>query len=36
MIASIALARRATLVTHNTREFNRVPGLSIVDWEVSS
>ena len=36
MTASIAPARRATLVTHNTREFNRVPGLPIVDWEASS
>jgi tRNA(fMet)-specific endonuclease VapC len=35
MIASIALARRATLVTHNTREFNRVPSLPIVDWEAT-
>ena len=35
MIASIALARRTTLVTHNTREFSRVPGLPIVDWEAS-
>ena len=33
MIASIALARRATLVTHNTREFSRVPSLVVVDWE---
>ena len=33
MIASIALARRVTLVTHNTREFSRVPGLALVDWE---
>lgn len=36
MIASIALARRITLVTHNTREFSRVPGLPIVDWEADS
>ena len=35
MIASIALARRTTLVTHNTHEFSRVPGLPIVDWEAS-
>jgi tRNA(fMet)-specific endonuclease VapC len=35
MIASIALAHRTTLVTHNTREFSRVPGLPIVDWEAS-
>jgi tRNA(fMet)-specific endonuclease VapC len=35
MIASIALAHRTTLVTHNTHEFSRVPGLPIVDWEAS-
>jgi tRNA(fMet)-specific endonuclease VapC len=33
LIAGQALARRLTLVTHNTREFQRVPGLSIEDWE---
>ncbi len=32
-IAATALAHQVTLVTHNTREFSRVPGLSIVDWE---
>ncbi|GAB4338480.1 MAG: type II toxin-antitoxin system VapC family toxin [Leptolyngbyaceae cyanobacterium] len=32
LIAGTALAQRATLVTHNTREFQRVEGLSIVDW----
>lgn len=32
-IAATALAHQATLVTHNTREFNRVPGLLIEDWE---
>lgn len=32
-IASIALTHQLTLVTHNTREFERVPGLRLVDWE---
>jgi tRNA(fMet)-specific endonuclease VapC len=32
-IAATALAHQVTLVTHNMREFSRVPGLSIVDWE---
>lgn len=33
LIASIALANDLTLVTHNTREFSRVPGLQLDDWE---
>lgn len=33
LIAAIALANQATLVTHNTREFSRVTGLRIEDWE---
>jgi tRNA(fMet)-specific endonuclease VapC len=32
-IAAIALANDVTLVTHNTREFSRVPHLRIEDWE---
>lgn len=32
MIAAHALATRRTLVTNNTREFERVPGLRCVDW----
>jgi tRNA(fMet)-specific endonuclease VapC len=34
MIAAIARATHLTLVTHNTTEFNRVPGLSIEDWHI--
>jgi tRNA(fMet)-specific endonuclease VapC len=33
LIAAIALVNNLTLVTHNTREFNRVSGLVIEDWE---
>lgn len=32
LIAGHALRRGWTLVTHNTRDFARVPGLSITDW----
>jgi len=32
LIAGIALAQRATLVTHNTDEFKRIDGLRLVDW----
>jgi tRNA(fMet)-specific endonuclease VapC len=35
-IAAIALANNLTLVTHNTREFDRVDGLQIKDWEVDA
>ncbi|MGB8839793.1 MAG: type II toxin-antitoxin system VapC family toxin [Aliidongia sp.] len=33
LIAGQALARALTLITHNTREFQKVPGLLIEDWE---
>lgn len=33
MIAAIALAHGMTLVTHNTVEFSRVPGLKLEDWQ---
>jgi len=32
LIAGTALAHGATLVTHNTAEMARVPGLLVVDW----
>ncbi len=35
LIAAIALANHATLVTHNTAEFARVPGLTVIDWETA-
>jgi len=35
LIAAIALATGLTLVTHNTREFSRVTGLLIEDWEAT-
>lgn len=33
LIAGQARARDLVLVTHNTREFSRVPGLHLEDWE---
>lgn len=32
-IAAIALAHGCTVVTHNTSEFSRIPGLTLEDWE---
>lgn len=32
LIAAIALAHDLTVVTHNTREFERVPNLKLEDW----
>jgi len=36
MISAIARANDSTLVTHNTREFSRVAGLRLTDWEEES
>ncbi len=33
LIAAIALVNNRILVTHNTREFGRLAGLQIEDWE---
>jgi tRNA(fMet)-specific endonuclease VapC len=33
-IAAIALANHCTLVTNNTGEFSRVPGLIVANWEI--
>lgn len=33
LIAATALAHDLTMVTHNTREFRRVVGLRIEDWQ---
>lgn len=35
-IAAIALSNDLTLVTHNTKEFQRVDNLPLVDWQGSS
>jgi tRNA(fMet)-specific endonuclease VapC len=32
-IAAIAISNDLTLVTHNTREFSRIPELKLEDWE---
>ena len=32
LIAAISRQHGATLVTHNTRHFQHVPGLALVDW----
>lgn len=34
LIAAHAVSRGMALITNNTREFNRVPGLEVVDWTV--
>ena len=33
LIAAIARTHQATLVTHNTKEFSRISGLKLDDWE---
>lgn len=35
LIAAIALANKLTLITHNSREFARITGLQIEDWEAA-
>lgn len=30
--ASVALVQNLTMVTHNTRDFINIPGLSMIDW----
>ncbi len=32
MIAAQGITRDLTVVTHNTREFSRVPGIALEDW----
>jgi tRNA(fMet)-specific endonuclease VapC len=32
-IAAVTLHHGLTLVTHNTQEFSRIPGLNLEDWE---
>jgi tRNA(fMet)-specific endonuclease VapC len=34
LIAAIAVANNLILVTHNTREFSRVAGLVLEDWQI--
>ena len=32
LVAATTLAHRGTLVTHNTKEFSRIPDLKLLDW----
>lgn len=34
LIAAVALAENAVLVTNNTKEFSRIEGLKIEDWSI--
>ena len=34
LIAAQGIARNMTVVTHNTREFERVPGIHLEDWVI--
>jgi len=34
LIAAHALALKAMLITNNTREFHRIPGLCVEDWSI--
>ena len=34
LITSIALANNLIIATHNTREFSRVEGLRLEDWDI--
>jgi tRNA(fMet)-specific endonuclease VapC len=36
LIAGHTMARELTLITHNTSEFQRVPGLKVEDWKGSA
>jgi tRNA(fMet)-specific endonuclease VapC len=36
LIAAIAIANDLILVTHNTGEFGRIPGLVTQDWEIAA
>jgi tRNA(fMet)-specific endonuclease VapC len=34
MIASVALVHNLTLITHNTADYQHIPGLRLDDWLV--
>ena len=35
IIAAIVLSNKLTLVTNNTKEFRRIEGIELGDWEIS-